>query len=82
MAPRKPVTNSPIPIISTAQYRLALSSETVHKPASKTSMASNELARWPALIARVASFFIYFLKIFILTEEMYLIIYLPLVCSC
>ena len=42
----------------------------------------NELARWPALIARVASFLFNSLKIFTLTEEMYFVIYLPLVCPC
>ena len=40
------------------------------------------LARWPALIARVASFLFNSLKIFTLIEEMYFVIYLPLVCSC
>jgi hypothetical protein len=43
---------------------------------------SLELARWPALIARAASFLFNSLKIFTLTEEMYFVIYLPLICSC
>ena len=50
--------------------------------ANDVTILSDELARWPALIARVASFLFNSLKIFILTEEMYFVIYLPLICSC